>query len=168
MLAPKTAIEQLSTIKAEPSISEGKIFVVAQNGRLASYDLNNSKMVWEQSISGSQVIWIAGSSIFAISDKAELICLRKVDGSIRWITKLPSKIDQNLMRYQKFIPHFGPVVASNKVYVAGSDKKLRVFNYKDGKLIEEKNFSNSFSTPPILINSILYILDDNAKLFAFE
>ena len=168
LLAPKTAIEQLSTIKAEPSIFEGKIFVVAQNGRLASYDLNNSKMVWEKSISSNQVIWIAGSSIFAISDKAELICLRKVDGSIRWITKLPSKIDQNLMRYQKFIPHFGPVVGSNKVYVAGSDKKLRVFNYKDGKLIEEKKFSNSFSTPPILINSTLYILDDNAKLFAFE
>ena len=59
------------------------------------------------------------------------------------------------MRYQKFIPHFGPVVGSNKVYVAGSDKKLRVFNYKDGKLIEEKKFSNSFSTPPILINSTL-------------
>jgi len=60
------------------------------------------------------------------------------------------------------------VVGSNKVYVAGSDKKLRVFNYEDGKLIEEKKFSNSFSTPPILINSTLYILDDNAKLFAFE
>ena len=36
------------------------------------------------------------------------------------------------------------------------------------KLIEEKKFSNSFSTPHILINSTLYILDDNAKLFAFE
>ena len=108
LLAPKTAIEQLSTIKETFNFSRN-IFVVAQNGRLAAYDLNNSKMVWEQSISGSQVIWIAGSSIFAISDKAELICLRKVDGSIRWITKLPSKIDQNLIRYQKFIPHFGPV-----------------------------------------------------------
>ena len=43
LLAPKTAIEQLSTIKAEPSIFEGKIFVVAQNGRLASYDLNTVK-----------------------------------------------------------------------------------------------------------------------------
>ena len=50
LLAPKTAIEQLSTIKVEPSIFEGKIFVVAQNGRLASGDLNKSKMVWEQSI----------------------------------------------------------------------------------------------------------------------
>ena len=28
------------------------------------------------------------------------------------------------MRYQKFIPHFGPVIGSNKVYVAGSDKNL--------------------------------------------
>ena len=60
------------------------------------------------------------------------------------------------------------MVGSNKVYVVGSDKKLRGFNYKDGKLIEEKKFSNSLSTPPILINSTLYILDDNAKLFAFE
>ena len=168
LLAPKTAIEQMSTIEAEPSIFEERIFVVAQNGRLASYDLNNSKMVWEQSISGNQIIWIAGSSIFVISDNAELICLRKVDGSIRWITKLPSKIDESLMRYQKFIPHYGPIVGSNKIYVAGSDKKLRIFNYKDGKLIQEKKFSNSFSTPPILINSTLYILDDNAKLFAFE
>ena len=168
LLAPKTAIEQMSTIEAEPSIFEDRIFVVAQNGRLASYDLNNSKMVWEQSISGNQIIWIAGSSIFVISDNAELICLRKIDGSIRWITKLPSKIDESLIRFQKFIPHYGPLVGSNRVYVAGSDKKLRIFNYKDGKLIKEKKFSNSFSTPPILINSTLYILDDNAKLFAFE
>ena len=84
----------MSTIEAEPSIFEERIFVVAQNGRLASYDLNNSKMVWEQSISSNQIIWIAGSSIFVVSDNAELICLRKVDGSIRWITNLPSKVDR--------------------------------------------------------------------------
>ena len=46
--------------------------------------------------------------------------------------KYSFKIDQNLVRYQKFIPHFGPVVGSNKVYVAGSDKKLRVFK-PDGR-----------------------------------
>ena len=41
------------------------------------------------------------------------------------------------MRYHKFITHYGPIVGSNKIYVAGSDKKLRIFNYKDGKLIKE-------------------------------
>jgi outer membrane protein assembly factor BamB len=168
LLSPKTAIEKMSSIKAEPSISDKTFFVIAQNGRLASYDLINNKMIWEQKISGSQIVWIAGSSIFVISDNAELICLRKVDGAIRWITNLPGKIDENLLRYKKFIPHFGPVIGSDKIYVAGSDKKLRIFNYKDGKLIEEKKFSSSISTPPIIINSILYILDDNAKLFAFK
>lgn len=168
LLSPKTAIEKMSSIKAEPSISDKTFFVIAQNGRLASYDLINNKMIWEQEISGSQIIWIAGSSIFVISDNAELICLRKADGAIRWITNLPGKIDENLLRYKKFIPHFGPVIGSDKIYVAGSDKKLRIFNYKDGKLIEEKKFSSSISTPPIIINSILYILDDNAKLFAFK
>jgi hypothetical protein len=38
LLAPKTAIEQLSTIKAEPSIFEGKNAVVAQKGRIAPND----------------------------------------------------------------------------------------------------------------------------------
>ena len=60
------------------------------------------------------------------------------------ITKLPSKIDQNLM-LSKIYTSFGPVVGSNNVYVAGSDKNPRVFNYKDGKLIEEKIFLQLFN-----------------------
>ena len=48
-----------------------------------------------------------------------------------------------------------------------TDSYKNNFNFEIG-INQEKNFSNSFSTPPILINSTLYILDDNAKLFAFE
>jgi hypothetical protein len=52
-------------------------------------------------------------------------------------------MDQNLRRNQKYILHRGRGVGTNKGYVSGSEKKLRVFNKKDGKSMEEKKFSNS-------------------------
>ena len=59
LLSPKTAIEKMSSIKAEPSISDKTFFVIAQNGRLALYDLINNKMIWEQEDKWYQIIWIA-------------------------------------------------------------------------------------------------------------
>ena len=96
------------------------------------------------------------------------MCIRRKDGEIRWITKLPYLVEENLLRFQKFIVHFGPILASEKIYLVSSDNRLRVFDAKNGELIDEKKFAKSFSTPPILINSILFLINDNAKLYAFK
>ena len=128
--------EQISSIKANPSIYENNFYAVAQNGRLVSYNLVNGGLNWEHEISASEMMWIAGDSLFLISENGNLICIRIEDGSIRWITKLPHKIEENLVRFQKFIVHYGPIVASEKIYLVSSDKKLRIYNSKNGKLID--------------------------------
>ena len=119
-------------------------------------------MNWELIISGSQMPWISGDSLFVISDDANLFCIRKEDGAIRWSVKLPYKIAQ------KFIPHFGPIVASEKVYIVSGDKMLRIYNSLNGDLIEEIKFNASFSTQPIILNSTLYLISDNAKIYAYK
>ena len=168
LLSPKSAIEQISSINAHPSIVENNVYVVAQNGRLISFDLLNGFLNWELEISSSQMPWIAGDSLFIITDDAKLLCIRRKDGEIRWITKLPYLVEENLLRFQKFIVHFGPILASEKIYLVSSDNRLRVFDAKNGELIDEKKFAKSFSTPPIIINSILFLINDNAKLYAFK
>ena len=72
------------------------------------------------------------------------------------------------MFFQKYIVHFGPIVASNKIYLVSSDNRLRVFNALNGELMDEKKFSKSFTTPPIISDSILFIISDSAKLYAFK
>ena len=168
LLSPKSAIEQISSINAHPSIVENNVYAVAQNGRLISFDLVNGFLNWELEISSSQMPWIAGDSLFIITDDAKLLCIRREDGEIRWITKLPYLVEENLLRFQKFIVHFGPIVASEKIYLVSSDNRLRVFDARNGKLIDEKRFSKSFTTPPIIINSVLFLINDNAKLYAFK
>ena len=168
LLSPKSAIEQISSINAHPSIVENNIYAVAQNGRFISYNLLNGSLNWELEISSSQMPWVAGDSLFIISDDANLICIRRQDGAIRWITKLPYLVEENLLRFQKFIVHFGPIIASEKVYIVSSDNRLRILDAKNGSLIDEKKFSNSFSTPPIIINSTLFLINDDAKLYAFK
>ncbi len=168
LLSPKSAIEQISSINAHPSIVENNVYAVAQNGRLISFDLLNGFLNWELEISSSQMPWIAGDSLFIITDDAKLLCIRRKDGEIRWITKLPYLVEENLLRFQKFIVHFGPILASEKIYLVSSDNRLRVFDAKNGELIDEKKFAKGFSTPPIIINSILFLINDNAKLYAFK
>ena len=167
-MSPKTAVEQISSIKAHPVIDGDSFFSISQSGRFASYDLNYNSMNWELNISGSQMPWIAGDSIFIISDDANLFCVRKEDGAIRWSVKLPYKIEENFIRFQKFIPHFGPIVASGKVYIVSGDKMLRIYNSLNGDLIEEIKFNASFSTQPIILNSTLYLINDNAKIYAYQ
>ena len=75
------------------------------------------------------MMWIAGDSLFLISENGNLISIKIEDGSIRWITNLPYKIEENLVRFQKFIVHYGPIVASERVYLVSSDNKLRIYNY---------------------------------------
>ncbi len=159
---PKTAVERISSIKAAPVIDRDNFFAISQSGRFASYNLNYNSMNWELNISGSQMPWISGDSLFVISDDANLFCIRKEDGAIRWRVKLPYKIAQ------KFIPHFGPIVASEKVYIVSGDKMLRIYNALDGDLIEEIKFNASFSTQPIILNSTLYLINDNAKIYAYK
>ena len=159
---PKTAVERISSIKAAPVIDRDNFFAISQAGRFASYNLNYNSMNWELNISGSQMPWISGDSLFVISDDANLFCIRKEDGAIRWRVKLPYKIAQ------KFIPHFGPIVASEKVYIVSGDKMLRIYNSSDGDLIEEIKFNASFSTQPIILNSTLYLINDNAKIYAYQ
>ena len=166
--SPKTAIEQISSIKANPSIYENNFYAVAQNGRLVSYNLSKGVLNWEHEISASQMMWIAGDSLFLISENGNLISIKIEDGSIRWITNLPYKIEENLVRFQKFIVHYGPIVASERVYLVSSDNKLRIYNSKNGELIDTIKFSNGFSTPPIIINSKIFLVNNNAKLYAFE
>ena len=165
---PKSAVEQISSIKASPVIDRDNFFAISQSGRFASYDLNYNSMNWELNISGSQMPWIAGDSIFIISDNANLFCIRKEDGAIRWSVKLPHKIEENFIKFQKFIPHFGPIVASGKVYIVSGDKMLRIYNSLNGDLIEKIKFNSSFSTQPIILNSTLYVINDNAKIYAYK
>ena len=165
---PKTAVEQISSIKAPPVIDRDNFFAISQSGRFASYDLNYNSMNWELNISGSQMPWISGDSLFIISDDANLFCIRKEDGAIRWYVKLPYKIEESFINFQKYIPHFGPIVASGKVYIVSGDKMLRVYNSLNGNLIEEIKFNASFSTQPIILNSTLYLINDNAQIYAYK
>ena len=55
------------------------------------------------------------------------------------------------------------MIPSNKEEVEKNN-----LNRDSMNLIDEKKFSNSFSTPPIIINSTLFLINDDAKLYAFK
>ena len=166
-LTPKTALEEIADIRAHPVISGDNIFAISQSGRLVTYSKEFNSMLWELKVSGVSMPWIAGDSLFLITDKPELICIRIKDGEIRWISNLPG-IKKGLMKSDKFITHYGPVVASKKVYVSGGDGFLRVFDSINGDLLNEFKTSSKFSTSPIIMDKAIYILTDDAKLTAYK
>ena len=52
--------------------------------------------------------------------------------------------------------------------LVAASKKLNISINKLITIIDEKRFSKSFTTPPIIVNSLLFLISDSAKLYAFK
>ena len=91
----------------------------------------------------------------------EVKLLRIYDGSVRWVENLDVQINRKINFY-------GPIIASNKLYLTGSDNNLYILNPDTGKLINRIKLPGNFSTSPIIVNSKIFILSNDAKLLAYQ
>jgi outer membrane protein assembly factor BamB len=66
------------------------------------------------------------------------------------------------------IDYSGPVLAGNRLIVAGSNGVIVNVDPITGNFQSQTRVRAGVSLPPVVANSTLYILDDNATLYAFR
>ena len=160
-----TALAALSDIDASPVIDRGRVFAIGNGGRMAALELATGQRVWERNFAGGQTPWVAGDYIFAVTLDAELVCMTRGDGKIRWVTKLD--------RWKKpkaksgAIWWAGPVLASDRLLLAGSNRQLVSVSPYTGKVIARVTLGAPAYLPPVVANNALYVLTDDGKLNAF-
>ena len=112
--------------------------------------------------------WPAGDSVFAGTDRNELVRLSKEDGSRIWGVKLPNFVKDRPRRRAAIFAHFGPIVAGGRVILASSDGYLRSFDPTDGRLVYTTEIPSGAATAPAFAGGTLYVVNARGQLLAYR
>jgi outer membrane protein assembly factor BamB len=161
-----TAMAALSDIDASPVIDRGRVFAIGHGGRMAALELATGQRVWERNFAGTSTPWVAGEFIFVVTTEGEVVCLTRGEGKVRWVLQLQHY--RNAKKKSDPIQWSGPVLASDRLLVAGSNKQMVAISPFDGKLLTTIKLGAPAFQPPVVADNVAYLLTDNGKLTAYR
>ena len=161
-----TTVGSLSDIDAEPVIDGGRVYAVGQGGRMVALEVVSGQRLWEQNIAGISTPWIAGEWLFVVTDEAKLVCIARGSGRIRWISQLRR---YNREKSKKGpIAWVGPVLAGNRLLLLNARGEIVSASPETGAVTATMDGDGAFTLPPVVANSMLFVLDDKGKLSAYR
>ena len=148
-----------------------RIWLVKPGGPLrgaptVALELNTGQRVWEINISGISTPWVAGDWVFVVTDQAQLLCIARSNGHIRWISQLPRYRDEEDRQGPIFWR--GPVLAGDRLILAGSNGSLLNVSPTNGRQLTGLRTGDRFSLPPVVAGNMLFMLSDEGRLTAWR
>ncbi len=161
-----TSVASLSDIDASPVIDGNQVFAVGKGGRMVALEINSGQRIWEQNVAGITTPWVVGDWIFVVTDEAKVVAMSRTTGKVRWINELPRW--ENPKGKKGLIYYSGPVLAGNRLILAGSNGTLININPTNGSFQSQTKAGTSISVPPVVAGNTLYILADSGRLIAYR
>lgn len=161
-----SSVATINDIAGSPVIDRGRVYAISHSGRMVALDLRTGDRIWEQSIGGVQAPWVAGDFLFAITIDADLVCLSRRDGRIRWVRPL-QRWERPKERKDPII-WYGPILASDRlVVVSNRGRALSVSPYT-GEILGGVELPTGASRAPVVAGGMLFILTDGASIVAMK
>ncbi|WP_294395192.1 PQQ-binding-like beta-propeller repeat protein [uncultured Sphingomonas sp.] len=157
-----TSVSTISDIDAAPVIAEGKVYAIGQGGRMVGMDLVNGQRLWELSIGGISMPWLAGEWLFVVTDDAKLMCIARTTGKIRWVTQLAGFRDPK--KRNKPVAWYGPVLAGGRLMLVNSIGQMQPVAPDTGKAAEPTKAGKQFYLPPVVADNMLYLIDGKGRI----
>lgn len=161
-----TAMAALSDIDASPVIDRGRVFAIGHGGRMAALELATGQRVWERNFAGTSTPWVAGEFVFVVTTEGEVVCMTRGDGKVRWVLQLQHY--GNPKKKADPIQWSGPVLASDRLLVTGSNKQMVEISPFDGKLLRTIKLDDKAFLPPVVADNTAFVLTDNGRLTAYR
>lgn len=160
------SLAALSDIRGMPVIDRQMVLAVSHSGRTAAIDNRTGARIWEQAIGGVDTPWVAGEFVFMLNNDNEVVALTRKFGQVRWVKPLARFEDPE----DKEDPVFwsGPVLAGDRLWVAGSTGTLVALAPDDGSEVLQRSLPGAATLPPLVADGTLYVLTDDATLVAFR
>ncbi len=165
---PGRALNQLDDVTGAPVIDRGVVYAGNQSGRMVAVDIETGLRLWTADEGTVGAMYPIGGSIFALTDRNNLVRLDAANGEQIWTVPLPNYLRTRPRRIAAIHAHHGPVVAGGYVRVTSSDGLLRSFDPRDGSLAAETEIPGGASTGPIVAGQTLYVVGRSGQLHAFR
>lgn len=156
----------ISDISADPVIQGVAVIAGNSSGLLVGIDGRSGRRGWSREFGAMGPVWTAGSTMFVISDNAQLKRLSAQDGSTLWSTTLPQYDDPDDL--EGVIRYGGPVLAGGRLLVTSAEGRLLSFNPETGEEIDRKEISGLTGIGPVVAGGTVYLLTDGGSLIALR
>lgn len=150
-----------TSFHGDPLITHDLIIIgtdVGKQGHVYAFDRATGKVRWKYLVTTSckndfgvaSDIVRKGSSIYAVAQGDDLICLDLASGQLRW--HFASNFDRTQWAWSD-----SPAIAGRTVYFAGHDGVLYALDSSSGKLIWKTNLHAPLTTTPIIVRESVYV-----------
>lgn len=159
-------VSTLSHVRGRPVIDRGRVFALSHGGVMVSIDLRTGRRIWERQIGGLETPWVAGDYLFVVTSDSEIACISRVDGRILWVQPLPRW--GNEAKKKKPITWTGPVLASDRLILAGSHGQALTISPYTGEILGFEPMPDGVSVPPVVADGSVYFLANDADIVAYR
>ena len=159
------AFGNLADIRGRPVFDRGVVLAMGSAGTVAAIDLRSGQRMWERNIGGSQTPWAAGRFVYVVTSSADVVCLERDTGKVKWVTPLTQYRDEK--RHAPIL-WAGPVLAGDRLLVGGTTGELLALSPYTGEIIGKVNIGNPIRLAPVVANRVIYVLTDNGRLIALR
>ena len=161
-----SSVATINDIAGSPVIDRGRVYAISHSGRMVAHDLRSGDRIWEQSIGGVQPPWVAGDFLFVITIDADLVCLSRRDGRIRWVRPL-ERWERPKDRKDPIV-WYGPILASDRLIVVSNRGRALSVSPYSGEILGAVELPAGASRAPVVAGGMLFILTDGASIVAMK
>src|SRR3546814_10970670 len=104
--------------------------------------------------------------LFVVTDDAQLLCIARATGKIRWISQL--KHYENAKKKKNPMNWTGPVLAVGRLILVSTEGDLANVDPSDGSIQSKQELNGGISRSPVVANNMRYILYDDTQLAAYR
>lgn len=142
---------------ARPAIDRGIVFAVSHAGRMIAASESTGERLWTKSVTGTQMPWVAGDTVYVVDVNGKLMALTRGDGKARWISDLPRS-----SRWS------GPVLGGGKLWLVSAEGLLIGVDATTGQVATQTDLDTPVFIAPIVASGRMYVFTDKARLIALN
>ena len=162
------AYSNITDIVADPVVADGVLYTGNQSGRAVALDVETGERLWTADDGAYGPVWVAGGSVFLISDEAELVRLDAATGQVIWSNELPYFTAKRAKRRKTVYAYYGPVLAGGNLWVASDNGTLTAYDPASGATRQVLDLPGGAASNMAVAGGTLYVVSENGQLHAFR
>jgi outer membrane protein assembly factor BamB len=147
-------------------IDRGLVFANSHAGRIVAIDIRTGERAWTIDVGGTQRPWVVGDYVYVITDDAKVLCIRRADGRVRWVTQLDAY--RNSETRSGAISWSGPVLVSDRLIALSSEGYALSISPYTGEVLGQVDIPDKAFIAPVVADNVVYILTDDGRLTALK
>ncbi|MGB0695483.1 MAG: PQQ-binding-like beta-propeller repeat protein [Rhodospirillaceae bacterium] len=160
------AAGNLRDVDANPVIDGTRVIVMGNSGLLTALDLRSGRRAWQVRVAGTQQPWVAGNFLYILTEDSEIAAINAITGGIVWSTGLPRWEDPEDLEGP--IYYTGPVLASDRLIVGGSDGYAYAVSPYSGEILGREDVPDAMASPPIIVDNTMLFVTTAGNLVAYR